>query len=200
MYYKLIIPNSGNYCIETKSSYNTYFNLYDNNFIEIGSWSTYDDAGDNYNAKIYRYFSSGTYYVRMRMYSLSSEGRVNFIVYKSNQSIASNVYINGNYSYYISSSYIKPLKFTAPSNGTFHFYTSGTLNSYLTIYDNNMIFIGYNDNGIGLNASYYMYLEQGDVIYIFLRYYDPTTYGTTTFHIEWVVGGESWIRCIVKIN
>ena len=47
-----------------------------------------------------------------------------------------------------------------------------------------MIFIGYNDNGIGLNASYYMYLEQGDVIYIFLRYYDPTTYGTTTFHVE----------------
>lgn len=183
IYYKLIIPNSGNYCIETKSSYDTYFNLYDDNFTEIGSGSTYNDAGDNYNAKLYRYFSTGTYYVRMRMYSSVSEGRVNFIIYKSNQSSASNVYLNGNYSYYISSSNIKPLKFTAPSNGTFHFYTSGTLNTYLTIYDENMIYLGYNDNGIGLNASYYKYLEQGDVIYIFLRYYDSTTYGTTTFHV-----------------
>lgn len=184
VYYKLNITTPGYYCVETKSFYDTYFNLYSSSFAEIGSGSTYDNAGENNNAKIFTYFSSGTYYVRMRMYSSTTEGRVNFIVYRSTQSTPTNVYQNGEYTLYISSNYVRVLKFTAPTNGVFHFYTSGSLDTYLSVYDGMMIYLGANDNGLGVNASYYKVLEQGDIIYLILRYSNSSTFGSTTFHVD----------------
>lgn len=184
IYYKLVIPSSGYFVIETKSTFDTYFNLYNSSFVEIGSGSTYNDAGDENNAKIFSSYTPGTYYVRLRMNSSLAEGRVNFVAYKSNQSAASNVFINGNYTFYISSGYIRAIKFVAPSDGLYHFYTSGSLNTYLSVYDENMHFIGFNDDGIGQNASYFRNLLQGETIYLFLRYFDSTTSGSTTFHVE----------------
>jgi len=184
IYYKLIVPSSGNYIIETKSDYDTYFNLYTSRMVEIGSGSIYNNAGDDNNAKINTYFSLGTYYVKMRMYSSTSEGRVNFIIYKSNQSTAYNVTEPSTTNLYISSGYIRMIKFTVPSSGTYSFYTTGTYDTYLTIYNTEMIYIWCDDDsGTDYNAKVTLYLTQGTNIYLLLRFSSSGDSGTIPFTV-----------------
>ena len=179
IYYKLVIPYAGNYVLETKSQFNTYLNLYDSNFNQIGY---NDDSGDNYNAKISQNLSGGTYYVRMRMYYSTHEGRVNFVVYKSNQSTSLNLTSSGSTYLSISARTVYPIHFTAPTSKYYIFYTTGTANTFLTLYDSKMMYIGYNDDYNGdVNAHYIIYLNQGESINLFLRSYSPYLSISTTF-------------------
>ena len=76
------IAISGNYTIQTYSTYDTYIELFDEALTLINSND--DDGGETLNSRIIYNFKSGVYYLKIRMNVSQVEGKVNTIIAKTN--------------------------------------------------------------------------------------------------------------------
>lgn len=75
-------------------------------------------------------------------------------------------------------------RFTAATSKTYFFYSTGSYDSYFTLYDSSCEYIDYDDDdGDGNNFSYSCYIEEGTTVYLGVRMWSSTT-GSYYFYVE----------------
>ena len=184
IYYKIQITTPHYYRIETYSPYDTYIEVLDSSFNQVGTPSSYDDAGDGNNARAYCYLNSGTYYVKLRMYSTNTEGKVNIVFVATDTSNVGNVSL-GSYSVTLTAGSTKYYKFVPNLAGNAVISTTGSYDTYLFLCDENMnIITTDDDSGTDNNAYIRRGLKNNKTYYIGVRFYGASTSGTFTLNIS----------------
>ncbi len=152
------------YVIETFNRVgDPYLKIFDvnNNLIAFN-----DDGANNLNSRINITLNSGqTYRIRVSTYSYKS-GSLNFIVRKNGDIQEAQGTNLNSLSTTVSNDAIW-YEFTAKTNDYYTFYTTGTADSYLTLYDASYNQLSFNDDGgTNRNAQIDMYLFKGKKYYI----------------------------------
>ena len=184
IYYKVQISTPHYYRIETYSPYDTYIEVLDSTFNQVGTPSSYDDAGNDRNARAYCYLNSGTYYVKLRMYSTSVEGKVNIVFVATDTSNVASISL-GSHSVALSAGSTKYYKFVPNLKGNTVITTEGSYDTYLFLCDENMnVITTDDDSGTGNNAYIRRGLRNNKTYYIGVRFYGSSTSGTFTLTIS----------------
>ena len=184
IYYKIQITTPHYYRIETYSPYDTYIEVLDSSFNQVGTPSSYDDAGDGNNARAYCYLNSGTYYVKLRMYNTSVEGKVNIVFVATDTSTVGTISL-GLRSVTLSAGSTKYYKFVPNLSGNAVISTTGTYDTYLFLCDENMnVITTDDDSGTDYNAYIRRGLTNNKTYYIGVRFYSASTSGTFTLNIS----------------
>lgn len=184
IYYKIQITTPHYYRIETYSPYDTYIEVLDSSFNQVGTPSSYDDAGDGSNARAYCYLNSGTYYVKLRMYNTSVEGKVNIVFVATDTSTVGTISL-GLRSVTLTAGSTKYYKFVPNLSGNAVISTTGTYDTYLFLCDENMnVITTDDDSGTDYNAYIRRGLTNNKTYYIGVRFYSASTSGTFTLNIS----------------
>lgn len=173
---KLSVSSTGIYNIYSTGRYGTRAGLYTALGVLIES-----DGGDGDNFLISRELSAGTqYYLDVGYDSASVAGSMNVVVERVYQQLTtgSNV-VNVNAGETVRT------KFIVPSNGTYAFYSTGSRDTYATLYDAGGVQIAFNDEGgDGSNFRIERTLSAGSTVYLDVKYYLATLSGSMTVVVE----------------
>ena len=158
--------------------------MLDSSFNQVGTPSSYDDAGDGNNARAYCYLNSGTYYVKLRMYNTSVEGKVNIVFVATDTSTVGTISL-GLRSVTLTAGSTKYYKFVPNLSGNAVISTTGTYDTYLFLCDENMnVITTDDDSGTDYNAYIRRGLTNNKTYYIGVRFYSASTSGTFTLNIS----------------
>ena len=178
-FYQFFAPKSGLFIFETTGSTNTYLRLY----LDNGGFLTQDDnSGDGDNARMeWGLISGRTYYIAVHVYDNDETGDYDLIVSGCSGGDCGDDPGNDDFNTATDlgsqcgtqSARIDCLqdmdvyRFAAPSSGGFDIYTTGNVDTVVTLYDDNRtVLILDNDSGQGTNGSIHSSLDQGSTYFI----------------------------------
>jgi uncharacterized repeat protein (TIGR02543 family) len=176
LYYFFIVQETGWHQIYSSGSYDTYIELFDENFTYL---AYDDDSGQDYNFNLKYYFEAGQkYYVVLDFYGGGSIKNFDVsMIYSTNQNIdisnAINMY-NGETVYGSLMLFNERLyyQFVPDVSGYYHMMTSIDENMSIYIYDNEGKFIGYYYSQVYYYNLYLIHFDAGQTYYFRVKAYD----------------------------
>ena len=194
-FFRFDVSSAGDYSIYTSGSTDTYGTLYDSNCIEMESD---DDGGQGTNFLIQGSFQTGTYYVSVRGYSDSTSGPYTLYIEGGGYGgggggdcrSAEMIYPGRPVSGQVSGRYQQFFRFDISSEGNYQVYTTGSTDTYGTLYDSGCGEIERNDDGgQGTNFLIAGWLARG-TYHIAVRGFGDGTSGPYTLYVEGGGGDE----------
>jgi tyrosinase len=187
--YRFEVSVFGSYTIETMGPSDTFITLYGPNDATT-QLAANDDGGENLNSRITMNLSSGTYYVRARLYSPNATGSYGIHVQASGSADVPQLSVNGQpFAAAISTRNESDLyRFDIFNQGMYTIETEGTTDVFLTLFgpdDQSVELANDDDSGIGRNSRIRMELAPGEY-FAAVRHY--STFGTGPYSIG-VSGG-----------
>jgi len=184
--FRFEVATFGQYTIETSGNSDTVITLYGPND-SITQLAMDDDGGQNFNSRIVMNLSSGTYFVRVRLYSSGTTGNYGIKVEPpastanipqlsvGGQTLGAAISAGSESDLY---------QFQITSQDTYTIETAGTTDTFLTLFgpdsQSNQLATD-DDTGIGRNSSIRMNLSPGDY-FVAVRHY--SSFGTGPYSIR----------------
>jgi len=165
-WYRFIAPENGLLVVQTSGNTDTILVAYDPDFYYI---SYDDDSGDGLNARIMMdVVAGGTYYFDLRAWS-DNEGPYSI---SANYTPLTELIAGRSISGFIESSRNYIYRFTASETGVLTVQTTGSTDTFLTLYDEYFNYITEDDDsGAGLNALIEIDVTRGTTYFFDLRAY-----------------------------
>ncbi len=183
--FRFDISAFGQYTIETAGPSDTFITLYgpDDSALELTSD---DDGGQNLNSRIVMTLSSGTYYLRLRLFSPNTTGSYAIQVQESGTAGVPQLIVGGPpLNAAISAQSESDLyQFDIVNQGTYTIETEGTTDTFLTLFGPNSQTTEISrddDSGIGRNSLIRMELAPG-VYFAAIRHF--SAFGTGPYSIR----------------
>lgn len=187
-YFRITIPSSGSLTVSSNGNTDVYGSLFRGGSLLTSN----DDGGTNYNFRITRSVSAGTYYVRVRHYSAYQTGpyslSVSFTSYSTpsdsngNFGSADQVTFSGN-SATVSGYSIgwrqdnDYFVFDLPSNGVLTVYSTGSTDTYGYLYNSARQLLQYSDDSNGSTNFRIVRSVNAGRYYLRVRHYSTTGTG-----------------------
>lgn len=183
--FRFEIPTFGPYTLETTGPSDTFITLYGPND-STAQLAANDDGGDNLNSRISMTLSSGTYYLRVRLYSSNRTGSYNISARATGgvtipQLSVGGQPINGAIS---AQSESDLYQFEVTNGGTYTIQTTGTTDTFLNLFGPNSQTVGLasdDDSGTGRNSRLRLELAPGNY-FVAVRHY--SAFGTGAYSIQ----------------
>lgn len=213
--YSVRFSSSGTATFETSGSLDTMGYLstttgFDSDEGVPTSYIAYnDDGGSGSNFKIsYSVSANTTYYIWMRCYAITSSGSTTLTITPPGGSSSdiqtytwTGVSAAKSQSLTIATGGAYRFKITFAKSGSATFYTSGSVDTYgylslSATWDSSSrapnSYIAYNDDTEGSNFSITYNVTAGTIYYAYVRLYNATASGNTTFHVTPPSGISKW--------
>ena len=188
--YEFTAPDNGNYTFYTEGDTDTYIDVFGAFVYDITSTEGYigydDDSGEDFNCSVTCYLTANqTVYVRIKGYDETVTGTFCIIV-----SEITRLYARDPIECFIAEEQGRWYVFTAPFNGKFDFFTTGSTNTAAILYSVYSPYLfdtplasnnDYNGNH-NFNISYE--LSEGETVYLYVYGFYPSTTGYYTIFVE----------------